>query len=385
MNEVILVRYGEIALKGLNRNYFIDLLVKNIKSVLDDYENVKVKKFQGRIIVYTNGYDMNELLEKVQKVFGIVSISPAVVIDKDIDIIEETIAQRALDKDFKTFRVSTKRADKKFPMNSQEFSAHLGGIVLKNKDGVKVDLHNPDVEFQVEIREEVYIYDEVIPGLGGLPVGCSGKTGLLLSGGIDSPVAGYMMAKRGLEPVAIYYHAFPYTSDRAKEKVLKLAEIIGQYIGKFKIYVVPFTDLQLKIIELCPEKQITILIRRYMARIANEIAKKEGLGSLTTGESLGQVASQTQESLFVTGEAAKLPIFRPLIGLDKLEIIEMAQQIGTYETSILPYEDCCTIFVPKHPETKPKLDKIKESEELLKDIAPDLIKEAVENSEIYYS
>lgn len=385
MKQCILVRYGEIALKGLNRNYFIDLLVKNIKAVLKDYKGIKVKKFQGRIIVYIGDNDINELIDKVRKVFGIVSLSPAYIIEKDLEIIEENLAQLANNVDFNTFRVSAKRADKNFPMNSQELSAHLGGTVLKAKDNIKVDLHEPEVNFVIEVREEVYLYYEVNPGLGGLPVGCSGKTGLLLSGGIDSPVAGYMMAKRGLEPVAIYFHAFPYTSDRAKEKVLKLARIIGQYIGPFKIYVVPFTDLQLKIIELCPERQITILIRRYMARIANEIARREKLGSLTTGESLGQVASQTQESLFVTGEAADLPIFRPLIGLDKQEIVEIAQDIGTFETSILPYEDCCTIFVPKHPDTKPKLKAIKESEKALEDIAPELIQQAVDNSEIYYA
>ncbi len=382
MKQVILVRYGEIALKGLNRNYFIDLLVRNIKEVLKQFSNIKVKKVQGRIIVEVNENSIEEIIEKVQKVFGIVSLSPAILIEKDLELIEEKISERALKRDFKSFRVSARRGDKKFPMNSQELSTHLGGIILKNKDNIKVDLHNPDINFFVEVREDVYIYDEVINGLGGMPVGCSGRTALLLSGGIDSPVAGYMMAKRGLQPVAIYFHAFPYTSDRAKEKVIKLAEIIAQYIGKIKLYVVPFTDLQLKIIEKCPEKQITILIRRYMSRIAEEIAKKEGLGSLTTGESLGQVASQTQESMLVTGEVAHLPIFRPLIGLDKLEIIRMAEKIGTYETSILPYEDCCTIFVPKHPETKPKLERIKESEKALEEEAPQLIKEAVENSEI---
>lgn len=385
MKHVILVRYGEIALKGLNRNFFINLLVKNIKSCLSEFESVNVYKVQGRIIVEVSEEELDEVLQQVTKVFGIVSVSPAIVVEKEMEIIEEQVKEIVKDKDFQTFRVSAKRADKAFPMNSQELSAHLGGVVLKNKDNIKVDLHEPELNLWVEVREEVFLYDEIIPGLGGLPVGCSGRTGLLLSGGIDSPVAGYMMAKRGLEPVAIYFHAFPYTSERAKEKVLKLADIISQYIGKFKVYVVPFTDLQLKIIELCPERQITILIRRYMARIAEEIAKKENLGSLTTGESLGQVASQTQESLLVTNEAAHLPVLRPLIGFDKQEIVELAQAIGTFETSILPYEDCCTIFVPKHPDTRPILEKVKASEELLKDIAPDLIKEAVENSEIYWT
>lgn len=385
MKQVVLVRYGEIALKGLNRNIFIDLLIKNIKNALNEFENIKVKKFQGRIIIYPENNNIDAIIEKVRYIFGIVSLSPAYLLEKDLETIDLQVAELTKDLEFDTFRFSSKRADKNFPLNSQDLAAHLGGVVLKNIPDVKVDLHNPDINFQIEIREEVYFYFETIPGLGGLPVGCSGRTGLLLSGGIDSPVAGYMMAKRGLEPVAIYFHAFPYTSDRAKEKVLKLARIISKYIGRIKVYVVPFTELQLKIIEMCPEKQITILIRRYMSRIAEGIAKKENLGSLTTGESLGQVASQTQESLFVTGEAAHLPIFRPVIGLDKQEIIEIAERIGTFETSILPYEDCCTIFVPKHPETKPRLEKIKKSEEILKDIAPDLIQKAIDESEIYYT
>lgn len=384
MKNIILVRYGEIALKGLNRNYFINLLVTNIRKALSDIENVQVKKIQGRILVSLDNANLELVVERLKKVFGIVSFSVAIVIEKDLETIESAVEEYVSDKEFDTFRISAKRADKHFPMNSQELSAHLGGVVLRNKPGVKVDLHNPDLNVFVEVREEAFIYIDKIQGPGGLPVGSSGKTGLLLSGGIDSPVAGYMMAKRGLKPYGIYFHAFPYTSDRAKEKVLTLAEILSQYTGGMKVYVVPFTDLQLKIIELCPEKQITILIRRYMARIAEEIAKKEKLGSLTTGESLGQVASQTQESLLVTNEAADLPVLRPLIGLDKQEIVEISKKIGTFETSILPYEDCCTIFVPKHPETRPKLKNIKASEELLKDFAPDMIKEAVENSEIYY-
>lgn len=384
MKHVILVRYGEISLKGLNRNYFIDLLAKNIRTALSHLESVKVRKVQGRIIVDIDESELEAGLDRVTRVFGVVSVSPALVIESDWDVIQETVKEVIRPLDFKTFRISARRANKQFPLHSDEIARKLGGVVLKNTEDVKVDLFEPEVNLQVEVREETYLYHETIPGPGGLPVGCSGKTGLLLSGGIDSPVAGYMMAKRGLKPVGIYFHAFPYTSDRAKEKVIKLARILSQYTGHFKLYVVPFTDLQLEIIEKCPERQVTILIRRYMARIAEEIAKKEDLGSLTTGESLGQVASQTQESLLVTNEAADLPVFRPLIGLDKQEIVEIAQKIGTFETSILPYEDCCTIFVPKHPETRPKLEAIKRSEELIKDTAPDLIKKAVEDSEIIH-
>lgn len=378
--HVILIRYGEIALKGLNRNYFINLLVHNIRAALG--EGARVKKVQGRIIAEVEESERDAAIEKLRHVFGIVSFSPAVVVESDQAVIEETVREAVGALDFNTFRVRAKRADKTFPMNSQDFAAHLGGVILRHVPDIKVDLHNPDVTVWVEVREQTYVYHEFIKGPGGLPVGCSGKTGLLLSGGIDSPVAGYMMAKRGLRPTAIYFHAFPYTSERAKEKVLSLARILSQYTGRLKVYVVPFTDLQLKIIELCPERQITILIRRYMARIAEAIAEKEELGSLTTGESLGQVASQTQESLLVTNEAAHLPVLRPLIGFDKQEIVELAQKIGTFETSILPYEDCCTIFVPKHPDTRPKLEAVKESEKALEDIAPELIKKAVEDAEI---
>mgnify|MGYP001765314087 FL=1 len=382
MKHVILVRYGEISLKGLNRNYFIDLLARNIRSALSRLESVKIRKVHGRIIVDIDDSDMQEGLERIVRVFGIVSVSPAAVIESRLEVIEQTVEDLVKPLDFRTFRVSARRADKTFPMQSMELARHLGGTVLRAVPDITVDLHDPELNVQVEVREETYVYHETIQGPGGLPVGCSGKTGLLLSGGIDSPVAGYMMAKRGLAPVGIYFHAFPYTSDRAKEKVVSLAKILAGYTGSFKLYVVPFTELQLEIIEKCPERQITILIRRYMARIAEAIAEKEGLGSLTTGESLGQVASQTQESLLVTNEAAHLPVLRPLIGMDKQEIVEIAQRIGTFETSILPYEDCCTIFVPKHPDTKPKLAAVKKSEEALAETAPEMIRKAVEDSEI---
>ena len=382
MKHVILVRYGEISLKGLNRNYFIDLLVKNIRNTLKRFESVKVQKIQGRIIVHISEEELKEGLEAVTKVFGIVSVSPAVVVESKIEAIEQEALEQAKQAQFKTFRVTAKRGDKRFPIQSPELGRRLGAVILKNIDGLKVDMHHPEFNLWVEVREETYIYHQFIPCNGGLPVGCSGKTALLLSGGIDSPVAGYMMAKRGVELIGVYFHSFPFTSDRAKEKVIDLAKIVSQYCGKVTLYVVPFTDIQTKIVELCPERQTTIIIRRYMMRIAQEIATRNGAKSLTTGESLGQVASQTQEGLGATNAVVDLPVFRPLIGMDKQEIVEIAQRIGTFETSILPYEDCCTIFVPKHPETKPKLDAVQKSEISMEEIAAPMIEKAIEDAEI---
>lgn len=382
MKHVVLVRYGEISLKGLNRNYFIDLLVKNIRNTLKRFESVKVQKIQGRIIVHISEEELKEGLEAVTKVFGIVSVSPAVVVESKIEAIEQEALEQAKQAQFKTFRVTAKRGDKRFPIQSPELGRRLGAVILKNIDGLKVDMHHPEFNLWVEVREETYIYHQFIPCNGGLPVGCSGKTALLLSGGIDSPVAGYMMAKRGVELIGVYFHSFPFTSDRAKEKVIDLAKIVSQYCGKVTLYVVPFTDIQTKIVELCPERQTTIIIRRYMMRIAQEIAKRNGAKSLTTGESLGQVASQTQEGLGATNAVVDLPVFRPLIGMDKQEIVEIAQRIGTFETSILPYEDCCTIFVPKHPETKPKLDAVQKSEISMEEIAAPMIEKAIEDAEI---
>ena len=382
MKHVILVRYGEISLKGLNRNYFIDLLVKNIRNTLKRFESVKVQKIQGRIIVHISEAELQEGLEAVTKVFGIVSVSPAVVVESEMEAIEQETLAQARQAEFKTFRVTAKRGDKRFPIQSPEIGRRLGAVILKNIEGLKVDMHHPEFNLWVEVREETYIYHKFIPCNGGLPVGCSGKTALLLSGGIDSPVAGYMMAKRGVELIGVYFHSFPFTSDRAKEKVVDLAKIVAQYCGRVTLYVVPFTEIQTKIVELCPERQTTIIIRRYMMRIAQEIAKRNGAKSLTTGESLGQVASQTQEGLGATNAVVDLPVFRPLIGMDKQEIVEIAQRIGTFETSILPYEDCCTIFVPKHPETKPKLDAVAKSEIAMEAVAAPMIARAIEDAEI---
>ena len=383
MEHVILVRYGEIALKGLNRNYFIELLAKNIRNTLRCVPSAKVKRIQGRIIVDIEEADLELGLERIQKVFGIVSVSPAFVIDSDIDVIEENaIEQVRSAQGVKTFKITAKRGDKTFPIKSPDLNCRLGEVILDAVEGVSVDIHNPDLNLWVEVRQKTYMYHEFIPCNGGMPVGCSGKGALLLSGGIDSPVAGYMMAKRGVEVIAVYFHSFPFTSDRAKQKVIDLAKIMSQYCGKIKLYVVPFTEIQTKIVEKCPDRQTTIIIRRYMMRIAEMIAEKEGAKALITGESLGQVASQTMEGLGATNAVANLPVFRPLIGFDKADIVEIAERIGTFETSILPYEDCCTIFVPKHPETRPKIPEMLRSEEAIAEMMVDMMATAVENSEI---
>lgn len=383
MEHVILVRYGEIALKGLNRNYFIELLAKNIRNTLRSVPSAKVKKIQGRLIVNVSDEDLDRAMERVQKVFGIVSISPAIVIDSEIKTIEENaIEQVRSTEGIKTFKITAKRGDKTFPIKSPDLCCRLGEVVLDNIEGITVDLHNPDLNLWVEVREQTYMYHQFIPCNGGLPVGCSGKAALLLSGGIDSPVAGYLMAKRGVEVIGVYFHSFPFTSDRTKEKVIDLAKIMSQYCGKIKLFVVPFTEIQTKIVELCPERQTTIIMRRYMMRIAEMIAHNEGAKALITGESLGQVASQTMEGLGATNAVAELPVFRPLIGFDKTEIVKIAETIGTFETSILPYEDCCTIFVPKHPETKPKVSEMLRSEEKIAEMMGAMMETAVAESEV---
>ncbi len=383
MEHVILVRYGEIALKGLNRNFFIDLLAKNIRNTLRCVESARIKKIQGRIIISIDEEELELGMNRIQKVFGIVSISHAIVIESDIKVIEEEAVKRvASAKDIKTFKITAKRGDKTFPIKSPDLGARLGEVILNNCEGLTVDLHHPDLNLWVEVREQTYLYHEFIQCNGGLPVGCSGKGALLLSGGIDSPIAGYMMAKRGVEVIGVYFHSFPFTSDRTKEKVIELAKIMSQYCGKIKLFVVPFTEVQTKIVEMCPERQTTIIIRRYMMRISEMIAENEGAKALITGESLGQVASQTMEGLGATNAVADLPVFRPLIGFDKSEIVKMAKDIGTFETSILPYEDCCTIFVPKHPETRPKVREMTRSEESIKEMMVGMMATAVENSEV---
>jgi thiamine biosynthesis protein ThiI len=373
----LLIKYSsEIALKKQNRRTFEDILVKNIRnSVGKEY---KVIKDYGRM--YMDSYP-DEAVEKIKNIFGVLSVTEADVTEKEIEKMGDIAVNQLKSIDgISTFRVSTARADKSFPLNSIEVSKELGGIILDNIPNLKVELHNPDIVVNVEIRDRAYIYSKEQRGVRGLPYRTSGKGILLLSGGIDSPVAGYMMARRGLEIVSVYYHSHPYTSERAKEKVISLAKCISKYTGSMKLYIVPFTNIQMDIIDKCREDELVIIMRRFMMKIAEEIGKKEGALSIVTGESLGQVASQTLESMYVTNNSLSMPVFRPLIGMDKVDIMDISREIGTYDTSILPFEDCCTIFVPKHPKTKPRLSDIQSSEKLLD--FDKLVNEAIENSEI---
>mgnify|MGYP001413812769 CR=1 FL=1 len=385
MENVILIRYGEIYLKGLNRPFFENMLIKNVKSALSEFDDIKVKKGQGRLYV-ENVEDMRGAISRLSKVFGIISVSPALKLDKNMESIEDgvrTIMQDAISKhgtDKLTFKVESRRSDKSFPKNSMELNRDLGAFLLKEFPVLKVDVHNPQVLVSVEVREWTYIYHEIVDGVGGMPVGTNGKATLLLSGGIDSPVAGWMIAKRGVKLSAVYYHSVPYTSERAKQKVIDLARTLSEYSGNIKLYVVPFTKIQQEIYINCPEGQLTILMRRFMMKIAEEIAKREKAKVLITGESVGQVASQTLESLVVTDDAVDMPVLRPLVGFDKVEIMDLAKEIDTYDISILPYEDCCTVFVPKHPVTRPKLNAVIRSEGLLD--SDTLIEEALDNLEI---
>lgn len=392
--QSFLIKYAEIGLKGKNRYKFEDTLVSRIKNALSDWEGVfSVYKEQERIYVDSNT-DFSEFYDKVvarlKKVFGVFTICPIKKIDFTTDYKDLSKAVLLFvkdvynDKDF-TFKVKTRRINKDFPMHSDEISAELGHDILENFKNSKVDVHNPEVLVTVEIRKHINIYSEKIKGPGGLPVGTSGKAMVLLSGGIDSPVASYMMAKRGVVIEAIYFHAPPYTSDRAKQKVIDLARIVSEYSGMIKLHIINFTDIQLKIYEKCPHDELTIIMRRYMMKIAEIIAIKNDCLALATGESIGQVASQTVESLRATNEVTKLPVFRPLISFDKEEIIKVAKEISTFETSILPYEDCCTIFVAKHPVTKPKLDHIYKSEKKLNDDIDELINKAIDTEEIVYA
>lgn len=383
--DLILLKYGEIALKGLNKPLFEAKLVDNIKSRLESIGKFSIKKAQSTIYVEPlgDGVDMELAIKSLTQVFGIVNICPVAKCSKDMESIAKTAIQcveetRTTEK---TFKVEAKREDKTFPLNSPQICMELGGKILGAVDGISVDVHNPDIMVNVEIRQEAYVYTRKIKGAGGMPVGTNGKATILLSGGIDSPVAGYMIAKRGVALEAVHFHSHPYTSDRAKEKVIDLAKQMSKYCGKIRLHVVPFTKIQLDIIEKCPENYLTVIMRRLMMRIAEKISVKEGSAALITGESIGQVASQTMESLVCTDNAVMQPVFRPCIGMDKEEIVTISKKIGTYETSILPYEDCCTIFVPKHPKTKPQLEEIIEAEKALGDIETAL-NEAIEQEEI---
>ncbi|WP_163526594.1 tRNA uracil 4-sulfurtransferase ThiI [Halobacillus ihumii] len=355
----ILIRYGEMFIKGKNRKKFESKLQSNLIKKLKEFPDVRVSKKGERMYVLLNGSDPHSVMRMCQQVFGIHTLSFAIKVNKS----EEEIKQAALfalsdSPEARTFKVSSKRADKDFPIRSQELNHVIGGYVLSNTEGITVDVHHPDVELKVELRNgAAYITAKDYPGAGGLPVGTSGKSLLLLSGGIDSPVAGYLTMKRGVELEAIHFHSPPYTSDRAKQKVLDLAAELSNYGKKVKVHIVPFTNIQQKIHREMPEGYSMTIMRRMMMRISELLANREGILSLTTGESLGQVASQTMESMHTINEVTNLPIIRPLAAMDKLEIIDISRKIGTYDVSVLPYEDCCTIFVPKAPKTKPKREK----------------------------
>lgn len=377
MNEqnIFIVRCGEVALKGMNKPYFERMLVERIQKSLAKIERegmaIQVRRHEGLIFVRTDkGYAQEAVIAEISRVFGVASISPAVEAPSDLDAIGEAAVEYMLEKirekGIKTFKVEAKRADKNFPVKSPEIARIIGAKVLIGCKVLSVDVHNPDVLLFVDVRaDRSYIYDAKISGFGGLPLGTNGKGMVLLSGGIDSPVAAWMMAKRGMMIEAVHFHSYPYTSERARDKVIDLAAIVAGYCGKFKMHIVNLLPIQEEIVKHCPEEETTLHVRRFMMRIAERIAKENGAGMLITGENLGQVASQTAEALVVTDQAVQLPVMRPLIAMDKVDIMEKAKEIGTYETSILPYEDCCTVFLPKHPLTKPRLQRILESESRL--------------------
>lgn len=384
---LLLIRYGELHLKGQNRPHFEMLQKQALQRAVKPFAGTRVKKAQGRFFVTDiSEQQMPAVMEAVKKVFGLHSMSPAIEMEKNLDSIKEAMLhmtkQYMKQKGLKnaTFKVEAKRADKQFPLNSQQLASDVGGYLLENIPGVTVDVHHPELVVYVEVREQCYAYVDIIPGAGGMPQKSSGKAMLLLSGGIDSPVAGYMIAKRGVEINAVHYHSFPYTSEAAKQKVIDLAELLSAYTGKIRLNIVPFTEIQTQIHEKCPPELLVIIMRRFMMRIAQKLAEKSGALALVTGESIAQVASQTMESMYVTNDVCTIPVFRPLIGLDKIEIINIAKKIDTYETSILPHEDCCTVFVPKHPVIRPKLEKIEEAEKAL-DIEA-LLMDALEQVEV---
>lgn len=388
--HTFLLKYGEIGIKGKNRYLFEDALVRQVRYALKDVDgNFDVHKSQARIYVDCEGdYDYEDTVEHLKRVFGLVGICPVVRMeDKGFEELKKDVvaymAEMYPDRNF-TFKVESRRARKSYPKNSMEISRDLGEAILYAFPEIKVDVHHPDVLVNVEVRNEIYVYSEVIPGAGGMPVGTNGNAMLLLSGGIDSPVAGYMVSKRGVGLEATYFHAPPYTSERAKQKVVDLAKIVARYSGPIKLHVVNFTDIQLYIYDKCPHDELTIIMRRYMMRIAERIAIKDGCHGLITGESIGQVASQTMQSLMATNEVCTLPVYRPVIGFDKQEIVDVAEKIDTFETSIQPYEDCCTIFVAKHPVTKPNVKVIRSSEKKLEEKIDAMVEEAVNSAEIIW-
>ena len=378
--EIILIKNGELALKGLNRGTFEDVLIKNLRWRLKSVGAFSFRKAQSTIYIepQNDDVDWDEVSDCVSKVFGISAFSRAAVVEKDLTAISETAAtylakplRRA-----KTFKVEAKRADKKFPMTSPQLCAEVGAYLLDAFPNLSVDVHNPEVTVWVEIRDfAAYVHGEQQPGAGGMPVGTGGKAAILLSGGIDSPVAAYMMAKRGIELAAVHFASPPYTSERAEIKVKTLLKQVGEYAGHTSIHIVPFTHIQEEIGKHCPEELFTLIMRRFMMKIASRLAERLDCGALITGESVGQVASQTMGAIRCTDAVATLPVFRPVIGMDKEEIIAVARRIGTFETSIQPYEDCCTVFTPKHPRTRPRLEELEAAEEKL--AVEELIEEAL--------
>ena len=384
--HIFIVRCGEVALKGMNKPYFERMLAERIRKLLKRFDGVSVYRHEGLIFVRADiSLDQNQIIKQISKVFGVASISPAVECESTMEAIGEAAVEYMLDeikeRGIKTFKVEAKRADKNFPITSPEIGRKIGASVLKGCKVLKVDVHDPDCRLFVDVRhDKTYIYRDKIQGFGGLPLGTNGKGMSLLSGGIDSPVATWMMAKRGMLIEAVHFHSYPYTSERAREKVEELASLVATYCGRFRMHVINLLPIQEEIVKNCPQDETTIHVRRFMMKIAQELARREGCGMLITGENLGQVASQTAEALVVTDSSVDMPVMRPLIGLDKVDIMDLAKEIGTYEKSIEPYEDCCTVFLPKHPVTKPRLEKILESESKLD--VDGLVKAAVDSEEI---
>lgn len=384
MKEIILVKNGELVLKGLNRNTFEDVLIKNMRRHLADLGEFKFTKSQSTIMVdaLEDGVDLDEAAERLEKVFGIAALSRAAVCEKDMKSIIETTKEYLKDElsCVKTFKVEAKRSDKKFPLKSPEICRELGGVILKNFNHLKVDVHNPEITVTVEVRDNyAFVRGNNIKGAGGMPTGTSGRAAVLISGGIDSPVAAYMMAKRGIELISVHFASPPYTSELAEMKVLDLLKKVAAYSGTITTYIVPFTEIQEAIRDYCPEEYFTLVMRRIMMNISSKIAREQNCSAIITGESLGQVASQTIYALGCTDCAADLPVFRPCIGMDKDEIVAISRKIGTFETSIQPYEDCCTVFTPKHPRTRPKIADVVAAEEKIENL-DEMIKTAVKNA-----
>ena len=388
MFTAFLIKYAEIGIKGKNRYLFEDALVAQIRYVLKRCDGeFMVHKTAGRIYVDAmTDFDFDETVDNLKTVFGISGICPVVYVeDEGFDKLCETVINymnEVYPDKHMTFKVHARRARKNYPIDSMQINIKMGEAILDAFPEISVDVHKPDVYLNIEVREKIYIYSQVIPGPGGMPIGTNGKAMLLLSGGIDSPVAGYMVSKRGVKIDAVYFHAPPYTSDRAKQKVVDLAKLVSRYTGPINLHVINFTDIQLYIYEKCPHEELTIIMRRYMMKIAEHIAKENDCLGLITGESIGQVASQTLQSLAATNEVCTLPVYRPLIGFDKMDIVDISEKINTYETSILPYEDCCTIFVAKHPVTKPNLNIIKKHEENLSEKIDELFQAALDLDEV---